>query len=317
MPFLAEMSLRLSSGVATLDASRRATHARFVTEAMRSDGGFAGRQGASDLYYTSFGLRCLVLLMVDSESWSDRTSEFLQAKLAQGEPVGIDALSWILSAGLIEAVTGKNPFDNAGLDRAATIRRWCAALRRSDGAYGKTPTAAVSSTYQTFLATACLELAKETDRAAEAFSEADAVAAILARQQPDGGFVEIPQIRSSGTNPTAAALSFLAMQNALDAETRRRGIQFLASMQSPQGGFFANTRIPMPDLLSTFTTLLTLDRLEAIEKIDSCSATRFIESLEQPHGGFLAVHGDTTPDVEYTFYGLGSLSLLSPGSPIS
>lgn len=247
--------------------------------------------------------------MVDSQSWSERISQFLQERLAP-EPIGIDALSWILSAGLIEAITGTSPFGRAGLDRTATIRRWCESLRRPEGAYGKTPTAAVASTYQTFLATACLELIEKVKRVEEHRTEANAVSVILARQQADGGFVEIPQVRSSGTNPTAAALSFLVMRDALSDEVREQGIRFLTSMQTGSGGFLANTQIPLPDLLSTFTSLLTLDRLGALDAIDRVSATHFVESLERSEGGFIAGHGDTAADVEYTFYGLGALAIL-------
>ena len=305
MPFLAEMSFRLATGVALLDPSRRATHAKFAIEAMQPDGGYAGRQGASDLYYTSFGLRCLGLLMVENGDWPEKASSFLQQQLAKHEPIGIDALSWILSAGLIEIVTGASPFDAVGLNRNATIRRWCESLRRPDGAFGKTPTAATSSTYQTFLATACLEMTGEVA------SEEKAVQVILARQQEDGGFVEIPQIRTGGTNPTAAALSFLSMQGSLSDDVRERGVRFLTAMKTGSGGFLANSRIPMPDLLSTFTTLLTLDRLNALDAIDTEASRRFVESLEHPDGGFLAGHGDTSTDVEYTFYGLGSLAILA------
>jgi geranylgeranyl transferase type-2 subunit beta len=312
MPFLAEMSLRLAVGIETLDPNLRAAHTRFVTEAIRPDGGFAGRQGASDLYYTSFGLRCLVLLAVDESSWAERASRFLQSRLTP-EPVGIDALSWILSAGLLEAVTGASPFEAAGFDRTATIRRWCEALRRPDGAYGKTPTAAVASTYQTFLATACLELLEEDEPKKDADLDAADIAVILARQQAGGGFVEIPQVRAGGTNPTAAALSFLKMQDALSDEVREKGVQFLASMQTGRGGFFANTQIPMPDLLSTFTALLTLDQLGALDRIDRDAAARFVRSLQRTEGGFLAGQGDMAPDVEYTFYGLGALSILGVG----
>ena len=309
MSFLAEMSLRLATAIETLDPTRRTAHGRFIIESMRPDGGFAGRQGPSDLYYTSFGLRCLALLAVDSQDWAKHASQFLHTRLTP-EPVGIDALSWILSATLLEAVTGTSPFETANLDRAETIRRWCHALRRPDGAYGKTPTAAVASTYQTFLATACLEMIEEAGHEKKNQAETNAVSVILSRKQTDGGFVEIPQVRSSGTNPTAAALSFLQIQDALSDEVRDRAVHFLASMQTGNGGLLAHSKIPFPDLLSTFTSLLTLDRLGALDTLDRHSAARFVKSLERPEGGFLAGHGDTAPDVEYTFYGLGSLAIL-------
>ena len=58
----------------------RQRHAGFLTKGRREDGGFAGRQGTSDLYYTGFAVRGLTLLGALTEEDAEQTAEFLQAK---------------------------------------------------------------------------------------------------------------------------------------------------------------------------------------------------------------------------------------------
>ena len=55
--YASALALRLASGAARLPARFLAREAAYVAAAQRPDGGFAGRRGGSDLYYTSFGLR--------------------------------------------------------------------------------------------------------------------------------------------------------------------------------------------------------------------------------------------------------------------
>jgi hypothetical protein len=45
------------------------TQARFVTGCQQPDGGFHGRQGGSDVYYSDFALRCLNLLAPNHSAW--------------------------------------------------------------------------------------------------------------------------------------------------------------------------------------------------------------------------------------------------------
>ena len=60
--YLENLTLRLAAGLGELPAEVREPHVRYLKSAQRSDGGFAGRDGGSDLYYTGFGLRGLAVL---------------------------------------------------------------------------------------------------------------------------------------------------------------------------------------------------------------------------------------------------------------
>ena len=62
LSYLENLTIRLANGVARLPEESRQQHARYFLAAQQPDGGFRGREGASDLYYTSFALRGLAVL---------------------------------------------------------------------------------------------------------------------------------------------------------------------------------------------------------------------------------------------------------------
>jgi prenyltransferase beta subunit len=60
--FLLRLTRRLAAGTRRLDSDRTARHVKFILGFQQADGGFAGRAGGSDLYYTGFAVRTLALL---------------------------------------------------------------------------------------------------------------------------------------------------------------------------------------------------------------------------------------------------------------
>src|SRR5581483_5966535 len=60
--YLLELNARLARGLARRPAELRARHAAFVARGQQPDGGWTGREGESDLYYTGFALRGLAVL---------------------------------------------------------------------------------------------------------------------------------------------------------------------------------------------------------------------------------------------------------------
>jgi len=279
-------------------------HAAFLTAAQLSDGGFPGRRGTSDLYYTGFALRGLALVGRLDGQVAARAAGFLRGQI--GRPMsGADFFSLATSAMLVERVTGSDVFAAAGRDRRQEVREFFAPFRRLDGGYAKTERGA-SSTYQTFLVVWCKQLA-----GAEPDEPGPITRLIRSRQRPDGGFVEIDAMRHSGTNPTAAATALLAGLDGLDEAVSTAAVRFLTGMQTAEGGLRANSRIPVADLLSTFTGLVALAVLDSPAAIDRAAARRFVLSLQQPAGGFHAGAWDQVADVEYTFYGLGAMALLT------
>lgn len=301
MSYLTDLALRLAAGAAAWPEDFRRRHAGYLLAAQRTDGGFAGRQGGSDLYYTSFGLRGLGLVGALDGSAACRAGEFLRSRLGDELP-SVELYSLVLGAAVLAAAGGPDTLADA--DRAA-LGAAIDALRHEDGGFAKRAGQPSSSTYHTFLAVMSRKMLGLEPDPPEPISEL-----IFSRRRDDGGFAEIPQLRTGGTNPTAAALAILKEIGWLDEPTRRDAMQFLAAMQNAEGGFRANARIPLADLLSTFTALTALATLDALPAVDRPAAAAYARSLEQPGGGFRGGVWDDATDVEYTFYGLGALALV-------
>src|SRR5262249_34948843 len=98
-PYLLRLTLRLADGLTRLPAEVRQRHADYLRAAQNADGGFSGRAGGSDLYYTGFALRGLAVLGELTSEICDRAAGFLRASLAQQAAV-IDFFS-LLYAGLL------------------------------------------------------------------------------------------------------------------------------------------------------------------------------------------------------------------------
>lgn len=304
--YLQELTLRLATGAAALDESLRKLHGDFFLAAQREDGGFAGREGASDLYYTSFALRGLAILGLLHGNTAARAATFLQSKLA-GQTSIIDFCSLIYSAALLETSAGIDVFAQAPASWKPAVLQALEEFRRPDGGYAKTREGQSSSTYQSFLVVLCQQILGHEP------SEPDRLTRfVLSRQREDGGFVEVAPMKRSGTNPTAAAIGLLRILSALSQQVQEQVIDFVFALFTSEGGIAANTLIPFADNLSTFTglvTLLDLDRGNS--ELDLPRIRQFILGLALEQGGFRAGPWDHVPDVEYTFYGLGTLALLA------
>ena len=75
--YLKLLTLRIAAGLESLGSDDRDKQSVFFLDAQRDDGGFAGREGESDLYYTGFGVRGLSLLGGLHEEPARRAAEFL------------------------------------------------------------------------------------------------------------------------------------------------------------------------------------------------------------------------------------------------
>jgi len=306
--YLEELTIRLTTGIGALPESTRAKHASYLLDLQRADGGYAGREGDSDLYYTGFALRSLAILGELSGEPAKRAAEFLKGRLTGRESI-VDFLSLIYGATLLEFSAGIEIFSESSSDWRASVAQAMEQLRREDGGYAKGPEGRASSTYHTFLVLLCLQLID-----APVVNPHGIVSFIQSQRSEEGGFREIRASKRAGTNPTAAAIGALRILDALDEQTCEDTIDFLCDMQTDEGGLRANTRIPIADVLSTFTGAVTLKDLGALDEIDLPHLQRFVQSLELEGGGFHAAAWDLAHDVEYTFYGLGCLALLNEHS---
>ena len=305
MTYLEQLTIRLGNGVESLPEATRARHARYFLAAQQPDGGFTGRAGGSDLYYTGFALRGLAVLGELQGEPARRAAEYLRGRLVGQETI-VDFLSLIYGAMLVESAAGIDVFVQAPPTWRDAVSTTLETLRRTDGGYAKGPDGAISSTYHSFLVMLCRELIQRPVEGPDRV-----VTFIRSQAAPEGGFREIRASKRAGTNPTAAGIGTLRILHALDPTTRDSTVEFLADMQTDEGGLRANTRIPIADLLSSFTGYLTLQDLNAAEVVDHAELLRFVRAMEIETGGFRGGDLDPGDDVEYTFYGLGCLALLA------
>lgn len=288
-----------------MDSERKACHARFVRGFQQSDGGFTGREGDSDIYYTSFAVRSLVLLGELDQAMAERIAGFLSSFQRERLSV-VDLVSWLYSAVAVQAAGGPDMFQGKLDSFADAVAETLESTRLPDGGYARSTEGAAGSTYHSFMVALTYELlGRELPR------PNSLVQFVYDRQRDDGGFVEIAPMRRSGTNPTAAAVVLLNLYGNMDDEVRSDVRGFLHDVKSSEGGFQANTRIPFADGLSTFTGLLTALDIGDDPVLDLGKARRYAtECLERKEGGFRGASWDDTADVEYTFYGLGLIALL-------
>lgn len=311
--YLQRLNARLSEGVARLPLELRTRHADYIRHLQNPDGGFPDREGGSDLYYSSFALRCLVVLGALTPETSARSAGYLRDRLT-GQASVVDFYSFLYACLLVQVGGGPDPLAGSPPDWPDRVAATLETFRTRDGGYGKTPGNASGSTYHTFLVGLTYELLGRS------FPQpADVARFVQSRQREDGGFVEIAAMRRSGTNPTAAAVGTLQLIEGVEGvspllpEIRESVTDYMASMASPaEGGLQANGRAPLADLLSSFTGAWTLAQLGTLDRLDVDGVRAFGESLDLEDGGFRGGLWDEDTDAEYTFYGLGLLAVLTP-----
>ena len=303
-PYLLDLALRLSDGLERLEPPRRDRHVQFILSQQMPDGGFRGREGDSDLYYTSFAVRGLAILGAMDDATSKRVGEFLSHY--RDSPLSVvDLISWMYSAFVIQVSGGIDLLGEDAKSWAENVAEKLESVRTDDGGYAKAKEGASGSMYHSFLTMLTYELIGRTPPQPNRL-----IQFIYDRQRDDGGFVEIGPMRRSGTNPTAAAVAMLTSLDAMDQELGNDVHDFFREVRSTEGGFQANTRIPFADGLSTFTGLLTCQDLK-LEVLKPAAVENLVSKcLEFPAGGFRGASWDEQADVEYTFYGLGNLGLL-------
>lgn len=311
--YLSRQRAVLSAKLARLPAEVRNRHTTFLTAVQTADGGFAGREGGSDLYYTAFGLWGLFILGALTPQVGYRAADFLRQNWQRPNHL-VDFFSLLHSFRLLREIFPDKvdqlralpeELHDAEADWGDMVTAGLETCRTPDGGFARAPGQNSGSTYATFLTALC------HDELARPLTDAEKTIAFLhARRREDGGFVELAPMRRSGANPTAAAVASLRIlqPTATDWEP---AVNFLASLQNAEGGIGANTRVPLADLLSTFTAAWTLYDVGRLDALDRDAALRYVRDMEIPSGGFRAGIWDDRVDVEYTFYGLGALALLS------
>lgn len=272
--------------------------AEFLRAHRNPDGGFQDRAGASDLYYTVFGLDALIALQEDPPV--DETRAFLAAR-ALGE------LDYVHTACLARGWAALRQLPDADVvdDLLARIER----CRAADGGYATAPGADHGSAYASFVA-----LGAYQDCGRELPQPERVLDSIHGLRAAGGGYANHPDLPLGMTPSTAAAV--MVMRH-LGASPDRDAGMWLLDRCHPGGGFFAAPAAPVPDLLSTATALHALSSLQVPIGGIAEPCLDFVDSLWTNRGGFYGTWADDAADCEYTFYALlalGHLSLESASS---
>lgn len=303
--YLQHLTERLAQGLTRLPQAERERHVTYLKAAQNSDGGFSGRLGGSDLYYTGFSLRSLVVLSALTADVAEKAARFLRQSRNQHASV-IDLFSLLYGCLLIQTAGGPDVLADSPADWPERVATTLETFRTTDGGYAKAAGNASGSTYHSFLVALAYEMLGRTPPDSERLT-----AFVQSRRREDGAYVELAPMKRGGTNPTAAAVGIMQLlsQGDLPADLAESLTRFMLEMRGEEGGLRANGRIPACDLLSTFTGCWTLAQLGTLDRLAAAPVRDYARSLAQPGGGFRGNAWDDCTDVEYTFYGLGVLAL--------
>jgi hypothetical protein len=254
----------------------------FVEGRLTEDGGFAGRDGRADLYYTVFGLDCLEALR--AEIPRRRAAAYLRGF---GDGDGLDLVHLACLARAWAALGAEIDGDL----RAALLGRLAVLAGE-----------ARSVTDRFLVVGACQDLAAEPPGAD------DLESFLSAQATEDGGWANEPPASSGSTPATAAAVTLLA---SLGRAVPESAGPWLESRHSVHGGFTAAPGVAMPDLLSTAVVLHALAALQRplAGFVEPC--LDFVDTLWTSRGAFHGHWADDEVDCEYTYYGLLALGHLS------
>lgn len=293
MAWLEALDELLRAGAEGLGAGFVAAQTAWIEARQAPGGGFPGRGGPPDAYYTDFALRALDLIAPDAPAFAGAA-----AFLAEQPPPAdvVEAFSLLSCERMLRQRGVVTALDHEAVHAVVEAQALPA------GGFAAAPGSRELSAYRSFLGTLCLEmLGSEAVPAAEALR-------LLRRDS--GGFAERPGEDCAQTSATAAAIAVLALEGVLSDEEACAAAGFLAAMQGPDGGLRAHPSAPEGDLLSSFTGLLTMGAADAVDTLDLPALGRFLRAAARPGGGFGATPSDPGADVEYTFYGLATLALL-------
>ncbi|HOB98717.1 MAG TPA: prenyltransferase/squalene oxidase repeat-containing protein [Verrucomicrobiota bacterium] len=286
----------LARAAASLDTQARTALRAFVRAQLAADGGFRGRSGDGDLYYTVFGLECARALEIDVPVEPIR--RFVESRLDA-------SLDFVHLTCLVRCIEILAP-DGAPLACGAGLSERLARHACAEGGYHRHPARRRGSVYESFIGA----LAAESLR--EALPNPGGLGAILAGLgKASGGFVNSEGWGVASTPASAAALLLL---HELGEPLPPKSVAWLLGQQRAGGGFAAAPLAPISDLLSTATALHALNRIGALQGVAIDRCLDFVTGCWDDSGGFHAHAFDRRPDCEYAFYGLLALgNLVAPG----
>jgi prenyltransferase beta subunit len=266
----------------------------FLHSQMNDDGGFKDRGGASDLYYSVFGLEGLLALRADLPA--GKVEKYLRSF------ADVNSLDFIHASCLARCWAALPPDLRQAAPRDAILAR-IESFRSADGTYNAAAGSKAGNLYGCFIALGAYE-----DLGAQ-IPDPNAMLELVDRLRANDGGYSNQEDQPLGLTPSTAAAATLLRHLGQDVDPAVA--DWLLSRHHPEGGFFATPQAPIPDLLSTATALHALAGLHVdLEKIKE-PCLDFIDTLWTSKGAFYGHWGDDIADCEYTYYALLALGHLS------
>ena len=281
------MKLRncLQNGIQKLGSDATSAITGFVHSQVADEGGFIGKNGHRDVYYTTFGL--LLALELNIPLNTRQLKAYLNRINAQELDL-VHYASYVRCKMLSDRI-----------DKGLIPFLWNTLLstykRDLPSTIANQPHPDNHSPYSSFMWLSLME-----DLGLRVRHPQDIIASLNQYQIATGGYANIIGAGPS-INATAAALAVVGQ---LSGYRDNKDIRYLYDMQDDTGGFKATETSPVPDLLSTATSLFVLNCYGMKPRV---SPNDFIDAHWLPSGGFAATLLDDESDVEYTFYGLLAL----------
>ncbi len=255
----------------------------FLRSCRTPEGGYAGRDGRADLYYTLFGAEAAHAL---GEAPPEALPAYV-ATFADGD--GLDFVHLACLARLWAAVP------EAAGDAAALAGR-LAAYRAADGGFAHTEGGQAGTAYGAFLAAGAYEGLGLPLPRPEALADSVSGLAVGA-----GAYANEAGKRLGLVPATAAAAAVLAH---LGRQVPAATPAWLAAQATEGGGFRAMPLAPVADLLSTATAVHALAVTAGLNALDAAAHLAFVEGLRSAAGGYRGHALEPEADCEYTWYAL-------------
>ena len=264
--------------------------ATFLKGQQNPDGGFRDKSGASDLYYTVFGLDAC--LAIQAEPDFERVRTYLNS-FGGGEALDFVHLCSLIRCRTIAGLKG-------GQSEGLLSR--LARFRSQDGGFHPEPAAPASTVYANFLAYAAYQ------DLGLPLPEPLSLVQSFKHLETEGSWANERHVKTGSTTATAAAVTVLRDQGMPISQDVR---DWMLGRLHPMGGFLAAPQAPVPDLLSTATALHALAGLEVGFTPFKDLCLDFIDTLWTNEGSFYGHWQEETLDCEYTYYALLALGHLS------
>jgi len=264
--------------------------AEFLRSQLNEDGGFAGRDGRSDLYYTMFAAEALTSL--------DEDVPFQKIKRYLDGFADIHSLDLIHMGCLMRNYANLESLCKNTKQKA--IER-VKDFRSSDGGFSSIESAGHGSAYGIFIALGIYQ-----DLGIEVENTEKMIESLQQLRQPDGSYANERSVMIGSVPATAAAVTTLhELGEPIPSDT----MGWLMS-QCRDGGFRPFAGAPEPGLLSTATAIhaLSISAVPLDSLRDDC--LRYIASLKN-NDGFRGSSADNTSDCEYTYYALLAMGHLA------